>query len=259
METEQANIILGVDIGGTGIKGGLIDISIGKMISDRHRIDTPKPATPKAVAATFKELVNHFKWQGPIGVGFPAIVSHGVALSAANIDKSWISTDIEKLLSKVSGCPVYVLNDADAAGVASMHYGAGKGEMGVVFMLTVGTGIGSALFIDGKLVPNTELGHLYMKNHDKVVEKSISKAARKAQDLSWREWGNQFNKYLLHLQRLFSPDLVIIGGGGSKSFDEYKDSITTDYRVKPAGYLNKAGAVGAAYYAWEKEEEKKKA
>ena len=169
METTNDNIVLGVDIGGTGIKGGLIDISKGEMITERHRLDTPKPATPKAVAKTFKALVDHFNWSGPIGAGFPAIVSHGVALSAANIDQSWIGTNIEELLSEVSGCKVYVLNDADAAGVAAMHYGAGKGENGVVFMLTVGTGIGSALFIDGRLVPNTELGHLYMKN-SKVVQ-----------------------------------------------------------------------------------------
>lgn len=254
---KKDNIILGVDIGGTGIKGGLIDISKGAMIGERHRLDTPQPATPKAVANTFAELVAHFDWKGPIGVGFPAIVSHGVALSAANIDKSWIGIDIEELLSNACGCSVHVLNDADAAGVASMHYGAGKGEMGVVFMLTIGTGIGSALFIDGKLVPNTELGHLYLKGQGKVAEKLISKAARKEQGLSWAEWGPHFNKYLLHLQRLFSPDLVILGGGGSKNFDEFKDAITTNYKVKPAGYLNKAGAVGAAHYAWEMEQKKK--
>lgn len=251
---KKDNIILGVDIGGTGIKGGLIDITKGEMISERHRLATPKPATPEAVAETFADLVAHFNWEGPIGVGFPAIVSHGVAQSAANIDKSWVGTNIEKLLSEACGCHVHVLNDADAAGVASMHYGAGKGEMGVVFMLTIGTGIGSALFIDGTLVPNTELGHLYLKGQDQVAEKMISKAARKAQGLSWKEWGPHFNQYLLHLQRLFSPDLVILGGGGSKNFDEFKDAITTNFRVKPAGYLNKAGSVGAAYYAWAMEQ-----
>lgn len=253
----EDKIILGVDIGGTGIKGGLINLESGKMVSERFRLDTPKPATPKAVAATFNELVQHFKWKGLIGVGFPAIVRRGVALSAANIDKSWIGTNIAKLLCKVSDCQVYVLNDADAAGVASMHYGAGKGEDGVVLMLTIGTGIGSALFIDGQLVPNTELGHLYLADQPKVVEKALSKVARKTQNLSWQEWGKGFNKYLLHLQRLFSPDLIIIGGGGSKNFDEYKDQLTVDFTVKPAGYLNKAGAVGAAYYAWERSQRSK--
>lgn len=251
---EQDNIILGVDIGGTGIKGGLIDINTGEMITERHRLATPKPATPEAVAATFAELVDHFKWEGIVGVGFPAIVRHGIALSAANIDDSWIGTDIEALLSKASGCIVHVVNDADAAGVAAMFYGAGKGEQGVVLMLTIGTGIGSALFIDGHLVPNSELGHLYMRNEKEVAEKQVSKAARKAEGKSWKEWGKGFNKYLLHIQRLFSPDLVIIGGGGSKQFDEYADQLTVNFRVKPAGYLNKAGAVGAAHYAWELEQ-----
>lgn len=250
----EDKIILGVDIGGTGIKGGLIDLNSGEMVSERFRLDTPQPATPEAVAATFRELVQHFEWKGLIGVGFPAIVRRGIALSAANIDKSWIGTNVAKLLCDASACQVYVLNDADAAGVASMYFGAGKGEDGLVLMLTVGTGIGSAMFIDGQLVPNTELGHLYLSKQAKVVEKSLSKVARRIHDLSWEEWGKGFNEYLLHLQRLFSPDLIIIGGGGSKNFDEYKDQLTVDFPIKPAGYLNKAGAVGAAYYAWVKEQ-----
>lgn len=249
-------IILGVDIGGTGIKGGLVDLATGEMITERHRLETPTPSTPEAVATTFNELVRHFNWKGPIGVGFPAIVRRGVALSAANIDQSWIGTDIADLLCKASDCSVYVLNDADAAGVAAMRFGAGKDEDGVVLMITVGTGIGSALFFEGELVPNTELGHLFLRNQSKVVEKSISKVARKEKEMSWTDWGKIFNDYLLHLQRLFSPDLVIIGGGGSKSFAEYEDQITVDFPVKPAGYLNKAGAVGAAYYAWKQEQRK---
>lgn len=250
------NIILGVDIGGTGIKGGLIDIQKGEMVSERFRLKTPQPSTPEAVAATFKELVLNFNWTGPIGVGFPAVVSHGVALSAANIDKSWINTDVKHLLSEASNCPVHVLNDADAAGVAAIRYGAGKGEKGVVLMLTIGTGIGSALFIDGRLVPNTEFGHLYLKNHTKVIEKSVSKAARTEEGLSWQKWGTRFNIYLQHLERLLSPDLIILGGGGSKQFEEYKDELKVGFRVKPAGFLNKAGAVGAAYYAHYKEKQK---
>jgi polyphosphate glucokinase len=250
----EDNIILGIDIGGTGIKGGLVDLQKGEMISERFRLDTPQPATPKAVSKTFAEVVQHFEWTGLIGVGFPAIVRRGIALSAANIDKSWIGTDIDALLSKSSKCDVYVLNDADAAGIAAMRYGAGKGEEGVVFMLTVGTGIGSALFIDGQLVPNTELGHLYLKGDKKVVEKSVSGSVRKTKDMSWEEWGDLFNNYLLHLQRLFSPDLVIIGGGGSKYFDSYASQIKVDFKVRPAGFLNKAGAIGAAAYALEMRE-----
>lgn len=245
------NIILGIDIGGTGIKGGLVDLDKGKMITERFRLSTPKPATPEAVSKTFAKVVDHFNWKGTIGVGFPAIVRRGIALSAANIDKSWVGIDIDALLSKASNCDVYVLNDADAAGIAAMRYGVGQDEQGVVFMLTIGTGIGSALFIDGQLVPNTELGHLYLKKDAKVVEKSVSGSARKAKDMSWKEWGPVFNNYLLHLQRLFSPDLVIVGGGGSKHFEHYADHLTVDYTVKPAGFLNKAGAIGAAAYAKE--------
>jgi polyphosphate glucokinase len=245
------HIVLGVDIGGSGIKGGLIDVEKGEMISERHRIDTPQPATPAAVAETFRELVAHFGWKGPIGVGFPAIVHHGVALSAANIDAGWVGQSIEKLLSEASGCHVFVLNDADAAGVAAMQYGIGKGEQGVVLMLTIGTGIGSALFIDGQLVPNTEFGHLYLKGHKQVVEKYVSKKAREAAGLEWEDWGERFDEYLHHLDRLLAPDLVILGGGGSKRFDRYSDKFTVNYRVVPAGLLNKAGAIGAAWYAWE--------
>jgi polyphosphate glucokinase len=245
------NIVLGIDIGGSGIKGGLVDLDKGEMITERFRLDTPTPATPEAVSQTFAEVVQHFEWDGLIGVGFPSIVHRGIALSAANIDPSWIGTNIDALLSKSSNCDVYVLNDADAAGLAAMRYGAGKGEDGVVLMLTIGTGIGSALFVDGQLVPNTELGHLYLKNDEKVVEKTVSGSARKAKDMSWEDWGVLFNNYLLHLQRLFSPDLVIIGGGGSKHFDSYADQITVDFKVRPAGFLNKAGAIGAAAYAME--------
>ncbi|PSR12612.1 MAG: polyphosphate glucokinase [Bacteroidetes bacterium] len=252
------HIVLGVDIGGSGIKGGLIDIKKGEMITERYRLETPQPATPAAVAATFKELIDHFDWKGPVGVGFPAIVRHGKALSASNIDASWIGVDITKLLSKAAGCPVYVLNDADAAGIAAMHYGVGKGEQGVVFMITIGSGIGSALFMDGKLVPNTELGHIYLKNNKEVAEKYISGNARKARGLGWSAWGKQFNKYLLHLERLFSPDLIILGGGGSKQFANFQDKIQLNCRVIPAGLLNQAGAIGAAYYAWEMETTKPK-
>jgi polyphosphate glucokinase len=252
---KQENIVLGVDVGGSGIKGGLINIDTGEMISERHRLETPKPATTKAVTATFGELVRHFEWTGPVGVGFPAIIRQGTAQSAANIDKSWIGAPVELLFKNVSQCQVYALNDADAAGVAAMHYGIGKGRMGVVLLLTIGSGIGSALFIDGKLVPNTEFGHIYMKGHKEVAEKYCSGNARKQEELSWTEWGQRFNEYLEYLDRLLSPDLVILGGGGSKHWDKYAEEITVDVRVKPAGLLNKAGSVGAAYYAWQKEKE----
>ncbi|MCB0638892.1 MAG: ROK family protein [Lewinella sp.] len=250
----QENLVLGVDVGGSGIKGGLINIETGEMISERHRIKTPQPATTKAVTAAFGELVRHFDWHGPVGVGFPAILRDGKAYSAANIDKSWIGANVQVLFKNVSQCQVHALNDADAAGIAAMRYGIGKGKMGVVLLITIGSGIGSALFIDGKLVPNTEFGHIYMKGHKEVAEVYCSGNARKRENLEWPEWGKRFNEYLEYLDRTLSPSLIILGGGGSKHWDKYCDEITVDVRVKPAGLLNQAGAVGAAYYAWQQEQ-----
>lgn len=247
----ENQIVLGVDIGGTGIKGGLVDIRTGKMLTERHRIPTPNPATVEAVAETFKALVDHFSWQGLIGVGFPAIIKAGTAHSASNIDKNWINTDVQELLSTTTGCEVFVLNDADAAGIASMRYGVGQGAQGVTIMLTIGTGIGSAVFSTSQLVPNTELGSLYMSNQKAIVEKKLSNRVRKTNEMSWEEWGKIFNKFLQYLDRLYSPSLVIIGGGGSKRYDKYKNQIKVDFPVKPAILLNQAGTIGAAYHAWE--------
>lgn len=241
--------VLGIDVGGSGIKGAPVDIIEGKMLSERLRLDTPQPATPKAVAKAFAELVKMHDWKGPIGCGFPAIVRHGVAYSAANIDPKWIGKNVEKLFSKASGCPVKVINDADAAGVAAMRFGAGKNVPGTVLLLTIGTGIGSALFIDGKLVPNTEFGHLYFKNM--IAEHYAANSVRKNEDLSWEQWGMRFNEFLLHIDRILSPDLVILSGGASKYFDEFKHTITTDTEIVPSSMLNDAGTVGAAVYAWE--------
>ncbi len=246
------HIILGVDIGGTGIKGGLIDIEKGEMISERHRIPTPNPATVESVAEAFKDLVNHFSWTGTVGAGFPAIIRNGTAYSASNIDNNWIGTNVQNVLSAASGCDVFVLNDADAAGVASMKYGIGKGEQGVVIMLTIGTGIGSAIFLDGQLVPNTELGCLYLSNQKEISEKQLSNRVRKSKEMSWNDWGRLFNTYLQHIERLYSPNLVILGGGGSKRYHKFEDQIEVGFPVKPAILLNQAGAIGAAYYAWTK-------
>lgn len=243
-------IILGVDIGGTGIKGGLIDIEKGEMISGKHRIPTPNPATIESVAEAFKELIHHFSWTGLVGVGFPAIIRNGTAYSASNIDDSWIGTSVQNVLSSISGCTIFVLNDADAAGVASMKYGIGRGEQGVVIMLTIGTGIGSAVFSDGQLVPNTELGCLYLPNQNEISEKQLSNRVRKSKEMSWRDWGSLFNTYLQHIGRLYSPSLVILGGGGSKQYEKFQDQIQVDFPVKPAILLNQAGAIGAASNAW---------
>lgn len=248
------HIIMGVDVGASGIKGGLVDIDKGEMITERFRFDTPSPATPKRMAKTFKQLVEHFNYSGTVGVGFPAIVRRGVALSAANIDKSWIGTSVSQTFSQAAGCQVYALNDADAAGVASMNFGVGRRQMGVVLMITIGSGLGSALFIDGELIPNTELGHLYLKNQREVAEKYVSNLQRKANNWTWNKFGKRFNRYLQHVERLFSPDLIILGGGGSKHFAEYVHKMELSCPVKPAELLNQAGTIGAAYYAYLRQE-----
>lgn len=241
--------VLGIDVGGSGIKGAPVDTVKGEMLSDRLRLSTPQPATPEAVAETFAELVKMHDWEGPIGCGFPAIVRQGRALSAANIDKSWIGTNIQELFSEATGCPVCVINDADAAGVASVKFGAGKDVEGVVLLLTIGTGIGSALFTNGRLVPNTEFGHLYFKG--KIAEHYAANSVRNRENLSWDEWGKRFGEYLDHVDRILSPDLVILSGGVSKHFATYRELLPFDLKVIPSMMLNNAGTIGAAAYAAE--------
>ncbi len=239
--------ILGVDIGGSGIKGAIVDTKTGKLVTERHRIPTPQPATPKAVAETLKELTKHFKWHGAVGCGFPAIVQHGVAKSAANIDKTWVDTDAAGLFSHTTGCPCYVVNDADAAGIAEVHFGAARDHNGVVLLITIGTGLGSALFSGGHLVPNTEFGHLIL--HDMVAEKYCSDAARKREELSRKKWAKRFNEYLQRVEFLLSPDLILLGGGASKKYDQYAEYLRVEAELQPAQQLNNAGIVGAALYA----------
>lgn len=243
----QENLVLGVDVGASGIKGSIVDINAGELVSERLRLPTPKPSLPETMAETFQILVNELNWSGPVGCGFPAIVKNGVALSAANISKQWIGRDVSGLFSQSTGLPVYVVNDADAAGVAEMVHGAGKGKQGVVILITIGSGLGSALFIDGKLVPNTELGHLFLRNM--VAEHYASNSARKNFDLSWEVWGRRFNEYLQHLERLFVPDMLILSGGISKRFKNYEQFLNTEAPVVPAHLLNNAGIVGAALNA----------
>lgn len=239
--------ILGIDVGGSGIKGALVNIEQGELITERHRIPTPQPATPKAVAATVKELVEHFKWNGPIGCGFPAAVQQGVAKTAANIHKSWIGTDVQKSFEDATACPVRVINDADAAGLAEATYGAGREQEGLVLLLTLGTGIGSALIIDGNLVPNSELGHLLFKGG--IAEHYTADSVRKKEDLSWKAWGKRLNEYLNYVHRMLYPDLIILGGGVSKKFDKYEEYLSVPTPVTPATLLNQAGIVGAALAA----------
>lgn len=244
------NHILGIDVGASGIKGALVDMKTGKLTAERFRLPTPESGEPKDMAEVFAKIVKHFDYKGPVGCGFPAIVKNNIALSASNIDKSWIGKDIGKLFSKACNCPVEVTNDADAAGIAEMSYGLGKGKKGVVILITIGTGIGSAMFSNGVLIPNTEFGHFYLKDQSKVAEAYAADSVRKKKDLSWKEWGNRFNEYLEVLERIASPNLIILGGGSSKKFDLYKDRIKIQTQVVPAVLRNEAGIIGAATYGY---------
>ena len=239
--------ILGVDIGGSGIKGAIVDTETGRLITERQRIATPQPATPEAIAEVLAQLVAHFNWQGPVGCGFPAAIQQGVARTAANIAPEFIGRNIDQLFSETTKCPCYNLNDADAAGLAEIHFGEGH-KSGVVLLITIGTGLGTVLFTDGVLLPNTELGHLHLETGTKA-EHYASDAVRKLHDLGWKTWGNRFNTYLSMMERLFWPDLIILGGGASKKFEKFKAQLTVKTPVKPAAFLNQAGIVGAALYA----------
>ncbi len=240
--------VLGIDVGGTGIKGALVNTETGEMITERMRLETPEGAKPNDVADVVLNLVHHFSYHGPIGVGFPSLIRNGVAMIAANIDKSWIGTNACDLFGKKTGCPAYVINDADAAGLAELRFGAAKEfNKGVVLFLTVGTGIGSALFVDGLLLPNTELGHLELKHKD--AERRVSDAARKRRKLTWKEWAEDFQEYLEHVSMLFSPDVIIIGGGASKNFEKFEHFLDLQAKVIPAQLQNQAGIIGAAMYA----------
>ncbi len=239
--------ILGVDIGGSGIKGAVVDTATGELLTERLRLKTPQPATPDAIAATLKELVEQIGWDGPVACGFPARVIRGVVYTAANIDKSWINTEIEKLFSRTLKTDVFVANDADVAGIAEMHFGKGRDYQDQqVLFLTIGTGIGSALFLNGRLYANTEFGHL--KFHGDSAERYCSDSARERYDLKWKEFGARFNEYLTYVEFLLQPDVIILGGGASKKFDKYAECFTVKTKVIPAETLNLAGIIGAAMY-----------
>ena len=240
--------VLGIDIGGSGIKGSPVDVTRGVLVGERFRVVTPQPSTPPAVASAVNEVARQFDWAGPIGVTFPAIVRHGVTLSAANVDQAWIGTDAAALFTEATHCPVVVINDADAAGVAEMVYGAGRDMRGVVLLLTFGTGIGSALFVDGHLVPNTELGHLVM-HRGKETEHFAADRIRTDKELSWKKWAKRVNEVLAELDALFSPDLYIIGGGVSKSYAKFGEYLRSQAKIVPAQSLNEAGIIGAAMVA----------
>ncbi|TQM80179.1 polyphosphate glucokinase [Saccharothrix saharensis] len=240
----------GVDIGGSGIKGGLVDLEAGALDGERLRITTPQPSTPDAVADVVAEIVEKFTWDGPVGVTLPCVVKHGVAHSAANVDKAWIGTDAAALFAERLGWPtdqVVVLNDADAAGIAEMRFGSGVDRDGLVVLLTFGTGIGSALFLDGKLVPNTEFGHLEVDGHD--AEKRAAASVKEDKGLTWAEWTPRVSRYINVLENLIWPDLVIAGGGVSKKAEKWLPLLEVRTEVVAAALKNDAGIVGAAVAA----------
>jgi len=238
---------LGIDIGGSGIKGAVVDTDTGALLTDRVRIPTPEKAKPADVAKVVAELVHGLDYKGTIGCGFPAVVLHGVVKTAANIHESWIGVDAAGLFANSSGNPTLVVNDADAAGVAEIAFGAGKGVNGVVLMFTLGTGIGSAIFVDGKLVPNSEFGHFPIRGKD--AETRASDATRKRKELSYKAWAKRLQEYFTYMENLFWPDLIIVGGGVSKYADEFLPLLKLRTKILPAQLQNQAGIIGAAVFA----------
>ncbi len=239
--------ILGIDVGGSAIKGAPVDTLTGTMLAGRVRIPTPEILKPRAMADVVAQIARAFNWTGPIGCGFPSALRDGVVLTAANIHKKWIGVNADQLFSEATGCPVIVLNDADAAGMAEMAFGAGRVERGTVIIVTIGTGLGTALFTNGHLFPNAELGHVELNGFD--AETCASDAARKRDKLSWKQWAKRFDIYLNYLEGLFWPDLFILGGGISKESDKYIPLLTVQARVVAAQLLNEAGIIGAALAA----------
>lgn len=239
--------MLGIDIGGTGIKGAIVNVESGTLVTDRHKIATPQPATPESVIATVKELVDRLEWKGKIGCGFPAAVKHEIVKTASNIDDSWIGVNAATEIEKVTGCKAHVINDVDAAGQGEVAFGAGKDMIGTIMMVALGTGIGTAIFSEGQLLPNTELGHL--KLHGKIAEHYAANSIREKEDLGWKEFGKRVNEYLQLVEFLFWPDMIIIGGGVSKKYENFSKHFDVECEVAPATLRNNAGIIGAALAA----------
>lgn len=239
--------ILGIDIGGTGIKGALVDTESGALLADRFRIPTPASGKPKPIAEVVNDITRHFQYHGPIGCGFPAAVREGKILNAANISKKWIGVDADALFTAETQNPVHVLNDADAAGLAEMTFGAGRGRKGVVLIITIGTGLGTSLFTDGVLLPNVEMGHIEMGGKD--AESQASEAARERLGLSWPVWIKEFNRYLETMEHLLWPNLIILGGGAIKKQEKFFSQLKVGAEILPAQLSNEAGIIGAALAA----------
>lgn len=239
------NKILGVDVGATGVKGSVVNLDDGTLATERFKLATPEGGRPSDIAETVKAVVDHFDWVGQaVGIGFPSAILHHKVLTATNIHDSWVGQDVFKIMGDATGCPCIVVNDADAAGLAEVRYGKGKDVPGTLMLLTLGTGIGSAIFQNGQLLQNTEFGHVMYKG--KIAEKTVSNTARKAGDLSWTEYGKELGEFLDYINRLFYPELIILGGGISKKFDNYADFFPKHINVTPASQFNNAGIIGAA-------------
>lgn len=256
--SKHSKIAFGIDIGGSGIKGAPVDTESGEFTEDRVRIPTPEKSTPEAVSDIIAELLSEFELpeDTPIGVAFPAPIDHGVVRSIANLDESWTGVNIEKLIGERIGRHVYAVNDADAAGFGEVAYGAARGEDGVVLLATLGTGIGSALIVDGTLVPNTELGHLEIDGFD--AESRAADSARSREDLDWVLWAARLQRYFSHVEMLLSPDLIVVGGGVSKHHKEFLPLLSLRAKVIPAELRNAAGISGAAAYAAQREKQEAK-
>lgn len=237
--------ILGIDIGGSGIKGALVNVETGEMLTERYRIPTPESKKPDEIAEVVAQIVAHFKYTGPVGCGFPSIIRNGICKSQGNLHKSWVGVKVDDLFTAATGQPFTVINDADAAGCACMHYGIGKDEKGLVIMITIGTGLGSGAFLDGRLIPNFELGQIPYKKYDKI-ESWAAGSVKEKKKMSYKKWGKRFNKFLNYVDLIVAPDLIILGGGASKDWAEFKDQIKLETRVIPAVLENTAGIIGAA-------------
>jgi polyphosphate glucokinase len=251
-EAHESGPVLGIDIGGTGVKGAPVDLATGELAAERIKIKTPKPATPEAVADVVEEIAGTFSsslGESPIGIAIPAVCQHGVARSAANIDPSWVDTDVDALFTQRLGRPVHVVNDADAAGVAEARYGVARDVPGLVILTTLGTGIGSAFLLDGKLMPNSELGHLEIDGHD--AEHRAAQSAKERENLTYAQWAERLQRYYSHVESLFWPDLFVVGGGISKSSDKFLPLLDLRTPIVPAKLRNQAGIVGAAWLARE--------
>ena len=243
--------VLGIDIGGSGIKAAIVDTKTGELISDRHRIQTPKPATPEAIAKVVKEIVIYFNWKKAVGCSFPTTIVDGKCIHSGNLSEKWLNVKVDKLFKKECNLPFFVSNDADLAGVAEVNLGAGKNEKGVIITITIGTGIGSGLFYNGVLIPNLEIGKMLHSN-GKIIEFFAADSARKKEDLTLKQWALRFDGLLNYARIVFSPNLIILGGGISKKYDQFKEYLETDVDVKVAKFRNNAGIIGAAMYASQK-------